>query len=63
VPLHSGATIDARMPTPEERAAEGIDQGVPVFVVDGRVLPADRITLVVRHSAAAHRPSASVEPT
>jgi DNA-binding FadR family transcriptional regulator len=43
----AGSTVTARMPTTEERAAHGIDDGVPVFVVTGdggtvEVYPADR---------------------
>ena len=45
-----GALIDARMPTPQERADLDIPEGVPVQVVTvgGRVrgvYPADRVTL------------------
>ena len=50
VAVPRGAEIEARMPTPEERASMGIPEGVPVQVVTtgGRVrgvYPADRITL------------------
>jgi DNA-binding FadR family transcriptional regulator len=42
-----GSTVTARMPTPEERADQDIDEGIPVLVVtgaDGRVSvhPGDR---------------------
>ena len=55
VPLQAGDLVDARMPTPSERAAGKIDQGVPVFVVGQRILPADRVILVVRRPGAAAR--------
>lgn len=48
--LPAGSDVIARMPTPEERAGLGIDEGVPVFWVvhpDGTsaVYPADRYRL------------------
>ena len=43
----AGATVTARMPTGEERATHDLEDGVPVFVVNGpdgsvEVYPADR---------------------
>lgn len=43
----AGSTVTARMPTVEERAEHGVDEGVPVFSVIGpdgaaRIFPGDR---------------------
>jgi GntR family transcriptional regulator len=45
VRLKRGQQIAARMPTPEERLEHDLPDGVPVFVVDGLVYPADRYAL------------------
>ena len=58
VTLHAGDIVDARMPTPRERAAENIGPGVPVVVVGRQVLPADRISLQVGRAARTRRTQA-----
>jgi DNA-binding FadR family transcriptional regulator len=40
--LRPGETVTARMPSPGERNDHDIDDGVPVFVVNDVVYPADR---------------------
>lgn len=44
VKIPPGARITSRMPTPEEREALDLGEGVPVLVV---VLPGDRFTVEV----------------
>lgn len=51
--------VIVRMPTLEERWDDDLAEGVPVVVVNGRRLPADRITLTARSDGAE---SAVVEP-
>jgi len=46
--LHPGQTAVVRMPWSSERDAHGIGDGVPVFVVDDRVFPADRFEFFAR---------------
>jgi Bacterial regulatory proteins, gntR family len=49
VPLHPGDAVIARMPTPQECSATDISPGVPVFLIEDRAIPADRVVLIVDH--------------
>lgn len=48
VTLPPGATADARMPYEPERRRLGIGEGIPVFVVNDQIYPADRYRLITR---------------
>jgi GntR family transcriptional regulator len=45
VQLAAGATVTARMPTPEERIAHDVAEGIPMLVVGDAAYPADRFEL------------------
>jgi DNA-binding GntR family transcriptional regulator len=47
----SAGTIRARMPSPTERRALEIPEGVPLLVVDGEIYPADRTALRITPGA------------